>query len=275
METIPQNRITPEQIERLEPNEIFVFGSNRIGKHYGKAARMAYESFGGGGLAEGVKGQTYAIPVVRAGVEMIVPHVDIFITFARNHPEIRFLVTRVGCGVAGFTDEEIAPLFAAAADMENVTLPLSFWRVLLQRKLYPPRIPARRIAPDNIRTLGENEIFVFGSNLAGKHYGGAARIACERFGAEWGVGNGLTGRSYAIPTMRANVEMIRPYVDEFIAFAREHGEYRFLVTRIGCGIAGFTDKEVAPLFAAAVDVENIALPSSFWNELAALDNERQ
>ena len=268
METIPQNRITPEHIERLAENEMFVFGNNRTGAHYGKAARTAYEHFGAGGIAEGARGQTYAIPVVRSGVEMIAPHIGLFIEYARNHPEIHFLVTRVGCGIAGFTDDVIAPLFAPAVDMEHVSLPLSFWRVLLRRKLFAPHIAPERLAPDNIESLAENEIFVFGSNLAGKHYGGAARLACERFGAEWGVGRGLTGRTYAIPTMRADVEMIRPYVDDFIAFAREHPEYRFLVTRIGCGIAGFTDEEIAPLFAEAAAADNIALPLSFWRVLS-------
>lgn len=107
------------------------------------------------------------------------------------------------------------------------------------------------------------EVFVFGSNLQGAHYGGAARIAHMRFGAEWGVGVGLRGQSYAIPTMQGGVETIAPYVDEFVAFAKAHPELEFLVTRIGCGIAGFTDAEIAPLFAAAYDVENIALPREF------------
>lgn len=125
-------------------------------------------------------------------------------------------------------------------------------------------IPAERISPEVITTLGENEIFVFGSNLQGMHGGGAARIAYKSFGAEWGVGVGMTGRTYAIPTMQGGVETIEPYVDEFIAFAKTHPELRFLVTRIGCGIAGFDESDIAPLFAAAKDVENIALPESFW-----------
>ena len=99
------------------------------------------------------------------------------------------------------------------------------------------------------------------------HAGGAARVAYEKFGAEWGKGVGLQGQSYAIPTMQGGVETIRPYVDEFIAFAKGHPENRFLVTRIGCGIAGFTDAEIAPLFRAAAAVANIALPREFWEVL--------
>lgn len=125
----------------------------------------------------------------------------------------------------------------------------------------------RRIAPDRIAELRDDEIFVFGSNLAGMHGGGAARMACRCFGAVWGQGVGLQGRSYAIPTMQGGVETIRPYVDEFIDFARRHPHLKFLVTEIGCGIAGFTPEEIAPLFAAAVLVENIWLPARFWEVL--------
>ena len=125
----------------------------------------------------------------------------------------------------------------------------------------------RAFTPSMITRLNENEIFVFGSNLAGAHGGGAARIAYERFGAVWGEGVGLHGQTYAIPTMQGGVETIKPYVDEFISFAREHSEYTFLVTRIGCGIAGFRDEEISPLFAKALDVENIILPRQFVNSL--------
>lgn len=121
-----------------------------------------------------------------------------------------------------------------------------------------------RVTPDYISKLADGEIFVFGSNLAGQHMGGAARAAYDKFGAVWGQGVGLQGQSYAIPTMQGGVETIKPYVDDFIEFARTHPGMRFLVTRIGCGIAGFTDAEIAPLFKDAVDVGNICLPDTFW-----------
>jgi hypothetical protein len=121
----------------------------------------------------------------------------------------------------------------------------------------------RRFTPERISCLAENEIFVFGSNLAGYHGGGAARIARENFGAVWGQGVGLQGQSYAIPTMQGGVETIKAYVDEFIDFARTHAQYTFLVTRIACGIAGFRPSEIAPLFANAIDVENVILPEDF------------
>lgn len=122
---------------------------------------------------------------------------------------------------------------------------------------------SRPFTPERISELKPNEIFVFGSNLAGSHGGGAARLAYDRFGAIWGQGVGLQGKSYGIPTMHGGVEVIKPYVDEFIEFAKQHPEYQFFVTKIGCGIAGFAIEEMAPLFQKAIDVENIILPKDF------------
>lgn len=121
-----------------------------------------------------------------------------------------------------------------------------------------------RITPEWIDTLRDNEIFVFGSNLAGMHGGGAARVARLRFGAVLGNGVGIQGQSYAIPTMQGGVETIRPYVDDFIAYAQQHPSLHFLVTPIGCGIAGFEPEDIAPLFEGAKAVKNISLPESFW-----------
>ncbi len=120
-----------------------------------------------------------------------------------------------------------------------------------------------KYTPKNITSLDQDEIFVFGSNLEGAHLGGAARVARQKFGAIMGQGVGLQGQSYAIPTMQGGVETIKPYVDEFIDFARECDQNTFYVTRIGCGIAGFTDEEIAPLFADALDLYNVRLPESF------------
>ena len=119
-------------------------------------------------------------------------------------------------------------------------------------------------SPNYITKLQPDEIFVFGSNLAGMHGGGAARLAYQRFGAVWGQGVGLQGQSYAIPTMQGGVETIQPYVDEFIEFAKQHPQLKFLVTEIGCGIAGFSPSEIAPLFEQAGEVKNIYLRERFW-----------
>ena len=120
-----------------------------------------------------------------------------------------------------------------------------------------------RFTPDFITELKDNEIFVFGSNLEGMHGGGAARLAYDKFGAIWGQGVGLQGQSYGIPTMHGGVDAIKPYVDEFIEFAKSHPELTFLVTRIGCGIAGFRDEEIAPLFKECIEIDNVILPRSF------------
>ena len=125
----------------------------------------------------------------------------------------------------------------------------------------------KRISPEFINKLENNEIFVFGSNLKGMHGGGAARIAYDKFGAIWGQGVGLQGQSYGIPTIHGGTDVIKPYVDEFIDFAKQHPELKFLVTRIGCGIAGFTDEEIAPLFKNEIVIENIYLPKSFYDIL--------
>ena len=126
-----------------------------------------------------------------------------------------------------------------------------------------------RITSNRITELRPGEIFVFGSNLAGHHGGGAALLAWRKWGAVWGQGVGLPGQTYGIPTMHGGPEAIRPYVDEFVDFARRHPELTFLVTEVGCGIAGFTPAQIAPLFADAVGVENIHLPQRFWDVLKA------
>lgn len=120
-----------------------------------------------------------------------------------------------------------------------------------------------KYTPENITELGQDEIFVFGSNLKGLHMSGAARTALEKFGAVMGQGEGLQGASYAIPTMQGSVESIKPYVDRFLELAGEWDQTTFYVTRIGCGIAGYTDEQIAPLFADALDLYNVRLPESF------------
>ena len=140
-------------------------------------------------------------------------------------------------------------------------------RTLVRNMRTYNNIERPEFTPERITELKADEIFVFGSNLAGMHGGGAAYVAFKQFGAVMGCGVGLRGQSYAIPTMQGGVDTIKPYVDDFIAFAREHPELFFYVTRIGCGIAGFRDKEIAPLFSEAVGIENVCLPESFVKAL--------
>ena len=109
-------------------------------------------------------------------------------------------------------------------------------------------------------------IFVFGSNLAGVHGRGAARHAMKHYGAIWGKGIGHFGNSYAIPTKDENIitlplERIKGYVDDFVLWAKNHPNMKFYLTRVGCGLAGYTDEDIAPLFA---DVpENVIIPESW------------
>lgn len=137
-----------------------------------------------------------------------------------------------------------------------------------QYSTYKKYMVGEYFTPPCITELRDNEVFVFGSNLAGHHCGGAARVARKLFGAKQGQGVGLQGQSYAIPTMQGGVDTIKPYVDEFIEFARQHPELTFYVTRIGCGIAGFTDDQIAPLFKAAENMMNVIIPKSFFDVLA-------
>lgn len=104
--------------------------------------------------------------------------------------------------------------------------------------------------PERVTELGPGEIFVFGSNAEGNHGGGAALIATERFGAQWGVGEGRTGRTYALPTMGGWHEVERS-TSRFLDYAREHPGLVFYLTKVGCGIAGYGEDRVAPLFATA------------------------
>jgi hypothetical protein len=131
----------------------------------------------------------------------------------------------------------------------------------------------KRIAPDFITELSQCEIFVFGSNIQGQHLGGAAHIAHQNFGAKWGVGVGPSGQCYAIPTMHGGLDAIKPYVDQFIDYAKSHPMNRFLLTRIGCGIAGFTDEEMAPLFAAVATLPNVSVPEK-WLPYINIDEPR-
>jgi hypothetical protein len=129
-----------------------------------------------------------------------------------------------------------------------------------------------RITPDYIKKLGAKEIFVFGSNQSGRHGKGAAKTALG-WGAVWGQAEGLQGRTYGIPTKDSSIsktlsiEEIKPYADRFIEFAKTRPDLKFLVTEVGCGLAGLKPKDVAPLFAAAIEVENICLPARFWHKL--------
>ena len=125
---------------------------------------------------------------------------------------------------------------------------------------------------ENITKLEENQIFVFGSNLSGRHGKGAAKTALG-WGAKWGQAKGLQGRTYGIPTKDASIrrtltiEEIKPFVDEFVEFAKANENLIFLVTEVGCGLAGLKPKQIAPLFTECKELSNVYLPSRFWHVL--------
>lgn len=128
----------------------------------------------------------------------------------------------------------------------------------------------RCTVPENINYIESNRIFVFGSNLAGRHGAGAARIAMKNFGAIYGLGYGLSGQSFAIPTKDHNIQTlplteIEKYIKKFCLEAANHPDKIFLVTQIGCGLAGYKPYQIAPLFKGIMP-ENVRLPAA-WGDL--------
>jgi len=130
--------------------------------------------------------------------------------------------------------------------------------------------------PEKITELEENEIFVFGSNSLGKHFGGAARVAFDKFGAEWGIGEGRTGKCYAIPTLilpttesgepvKVDKDDLQQSISTFVYYAWNHPELTFYVTKLGTGIAGWKLEEIAPMFSGVKYIRNIILPKEFEN----------
>ena len=124
-----------------------------------------------------------------------------------------------------------------------------------------------RITPDYVTSLRENEIFVFGCRRSGRHWEGAAAFALEIFGAVFGQGDGIQGKSYAIATAGVGLVDIKVAVERFAQYAKEHPEQNFLVTRIGCGLGGWRVPQIAPMFREASLLNNVWLPKEFWDEL--------
>ena len=165
--------------------------------------------------------------------------------------------------VPGVTTFEIKSFYNDNVDIIPIILPhnkIDF--VAIAQFLKIDTWPKIRLSANKIEHLRENEIFVFGSNKQGAHGGGAARFAMNKFGAEWGVGEGLTGQCYALPTMEGE-KSFKQAVSTFIDCAKAHPELTFLVTPVGCGIAGYTPGQVKPWFEEAKTLSNVYLPESF------------
>lgn len=129
----------------------------------------------------------------------------------------------------------------------------------------------QRISNPNITSLKQDEVFVFGSNHAGRHGKGAAKQAML-FGAKNGQGEGPQGKTYGIPTKSSDLKVlklssIKRCIDDFMVYAKTNPDKKFLVTAIGCGLAGYTPREIAPLFKEASTLENVYLPKEFWSVL--------
>lgn len=135
-------KITPRWVTDLEPNQIFVFGSNLSGIHGAGAAKLAMKWGAEYGVGEGLRGQTYALPTVQeqvAGpltIKQIEAHVNRFLDVVEANPDLEFLLTEVGCGLCGYTPEDIAPLFERGLKYRNLWFPHWFREILLPRSLH-------------------------------------------------------------------------------------------------------------------------------------------
>jgi hypothetical protein len=121
---------------------------------------------------------------------------------------------------------------------------------------------------ENITQLKENQIFLFGSNEKGFHGAGAAKLAFKKFGARYGVGRGLQGQSYALPTKDFEIQTLPLYdiesnIKEFLDFARNRQDLEFYVTLLGCGLAGYKPSQIGPLFGKFEIPPNVILPLEF------------
>ena len=130
-----------------------------------------------------------------------------------------------------------------------------------------------KFTDDDITSLEKNQVFVFGSNESGRHGKGAAKTAMK-WGAVYGHAEGLQGNTYALPTVNASISKplkitkIKVYVDNFLEVAKSRPDLEFLVTEVGCGLAGLSVKEVAPLFKEALNISNVVLPRKFYRKIA-------
>ncbi len=180
---------------------------------------------------------------------------------------VEFIHNNLGAGSTwGRERSSRRAYYAKMNRMYEEELSMSREEMLERKRQYAKEYYGPRVSNDRIDHLEENEIFVFGSNASGYHGGGAAAYAMRKFGAVWGQGEGLQGQSYAIPTMEGIADMSEA-IKRFTSFAAEHSELRFLVTRVGCGIAGYSASQIAPLFKECIPLENVALPTDFWDVL--------
>ena len=128
-----QDRVTPEKVNKVRNNEIYVFSSNLQGLHNDGTARIAFQRYGAVmGQSVGLQGKCYAIPTLQGEPNIVRPYVDELLEFVKQHPEQTFIVTKIGTDIAGYTPQDIAPMFKKAVWMKNVRLPQEYWDILGQ-----------------------------------------------------------------------------------------------------------------------------------------------
>lgn len=133
-------------------------------------------------------------------------------------------------------------------------------------------VEQERISSDMIKELQDNEVFVFGSNVNGQHDGGASLYALKHFGAVLGQAEGRQGQSYAIPTVGNSFDELMAAVERFNDYVVQHPELHFKLTAIGCGNAGYSVVQIAPLFRQAYLFGNVSVPSQFLNHMSVDPN---
>ena len=132
-------------------------------------------------------------------------------------------------------------------------------------------VAKERVAPDMVRSLEENEVFVFGSNIRGSHHGGAAKFALIHFGAIKGQSEGIQGQSYAIPTDGNTFEELKEAVGRFTDYVVMHPQNKFMLCAVGCGAACYSTDKIAPLFSQAYSFGNVYVPRSFLQYVSPIN----
>jgi len=186
---------------------------------------------------------------------------DKLLVFTGFCDEYAYVIAHEGkkCSVLKVTDGSLDNITVIEDDCKDSN---PMWMIPADHREGPSFAPFQ-FTPARISKLEPNEIFVFGSNKEGCHGGGAAACATDRFGARWGVGVGRTGQCYAIPTMDGSLDLIAEYVEGFRCYAKCHPELTFFVTPIGCGIAGWKEEQISPLFSFAHQMANVILPEGW------------
>lgn len=276
--------IEPKDLETIEAREVFycevpfdishdkivrIFSNNK----YQLAVLIPYDVYM---LASGFYGTWYSNRAFDYDfVEIYVETINVScrrVVLVNHEQNGNWVVTEIICPDFTFMRPITVMRTLGCGKLKNETLLNTGLNMKTFEKIYPVYNALdsnqwRRYTQDKVTALNDREIFVFGSNPAGIHNGAAAKFAKDKFGAIQGQGEGIQGQSYAIPTTQGGLKELKKHIYTFIDFAINNPQYTFLVTKIGCGNAGFKVKDVAPLFRFAIGQDNIVLPKEFVDEL--------